>query len=46
MAKTLGARMVQSLHFDCLAETSGSALSEKARRRAHRAGERLAARDA
>jgi FMN-dependent NADH-azoreductase len=45
-AKTLGARVVQSLHFDCLAETPESALSEKARRRAHQAGERLATRDA
>jgi FMN-dependent NADH-azoreductase len=45
-AKTLGARVVQSLHFDCLAETPESALSEKARRRAHQAGERLVTRDA
>jgi FMN-dependent NADH-azoreductase len=45
-ARTLGARVVQALHFDCLGETPESALSEKARRRARHAGERLATRDA
>jgi len=41
-AKTIGARVMQSLHFDCLAETPDSPLSDKARRRARRAGARLA----
>jgi FMN-dependent NADH-azoreductase len=43
-AKTVGARVIQSLHFDCLAETPESPLSDKARRRARQAGARLATR--
>jgi len=33
-ARTLGARVVQSLQFDCLGPTAESPLNEKARRRA------------
>jgi len=43
-AKTMGARVSQSLHFDCLAATPESPLSDKARRRARQAGARLAIR--
>jgi hypothetical protein len=45
-ARTLGARVVQSLHFDCIAQTPEAPLSAKARRRAYQAGERLATRGA
>lgn len=41
-AQALGARVIQSLHFDCLGETPESPLSDKARCRARRAGARLA----
>jgi multimeric flavodoxin WrbA len=41
-AKTVGARVIQSLHFDCVAETPESPLSDKARHRARQAGARLA----
>jgi FMN-dependent NADH-azoreductase len=41
-AKTVGARVIQSLHFDCLAETPEAPLSDKARHRARQAGARLA----
>jgi hypothetical protein len=43
-AKTLGARVIQSLHFDCIGQTPQSPLNARARRRACRAGERLATR--
>jgi hypothetical protein len=41
-AETVGARVIQSLHFDCLAETPESPRSDKARHRARQAGARLA----
>jgi len=39
----VGTRVIQALHFDCLGDTPQSPLSDKARRRAHQAGARLAA---
>jgi FMN-dependent NADH-azoreductase len=43
-AKTVGARVIQSLHFDCMAATPDSALSDRDRHRARQAGARLAVR--
>ena len=43
-AKTMGARVIQSLHFDCIAATPESPLSDKARCPARQVGARLTVR--